>query len=278
MSLSFTFNGHTYNTDDYDSGSNPFGVGGGGARLLWNQMWSDIMTDIASALQMTATDSISIGTGSKVFTPTTLRGVPVGSPITVIHDTNNKMYGFVTAVGSGQVTVSVYRTIGSGGPYTSWTLQPSGPPGATITAAAGVPSDANGIDGDVYINASTADLYQKAGGTWGAALVNLRGPADFNAKTYTTGDVTAVDRSDILCKGSTTQNVTLPATPTTGMKVRVWHKNSAADVNVLRNGSTIDGAASDWAIEFAGSAGRGFIFEYDGATWQVYFIGGIATS
>lgn len=38
------------------------------------------------------------------------------------------------------------------------------------------PEDGNGVDGDLYFNSATSDVYVKAAGAWGAASVNLKGP------------------------------------------------------------------------------------------------------
>lgn len=60
---------------------------------------------------------------------------------------------------------------------------PEGPQGDTGTAGSlirvgsGVPSDALGVNGDVYINADEGDLYLKAGGTYGLPQANLTGAA-----------------------------------------------------------------------------------------------------
>lgn len=48
--------------------------------------------------------------------------------------------------------------------------------GATWLTGAGVPSDANGLDGDLYLDTSSGDYYVKASGTWGSAAGNLTGP------------------------------------------------------------------------------------------------------
>lgn len=132
MSLQYVFNGHAYNTDDYNASTNPYGLGAGGARLIWNTLWTDIMTDVSVGMQMSAADSITIGTGSKTFTPAVLRGLPVGAPAWIIKDASNWMWGQVTAVTSTQITFNVTATNGSG-TYTAWTIQPSGPQGPTAT-------------------------------------------------------------------------------------------------------------------------------------------------
>jgi hypothetical protein len=63
--------------------------------------------------------------------------------------------------------------------------------------------------------------------------------------------------------------LTLPASPSTGDKVFVadggnWATNN---LTVARNGSTIEGSAADFVMDYGG-VNVGFI--YDGSTWQVY--------
>lgn len=48
-------------------------------------------------------------------------------------------------------------------------------PGNQVLVDTGAPSDANGNDGDIYINDANNDLYKKASGTWGSPLLNLTG-------------------------------------------------------------------------------------------------------
>lgn len=40
----------------------------------------------------------------------------------------------------------------------------------------GVPSDAQGANGDTYLDGATGDLYEKASGSWGSPFANLKGP------------------------------------------------------------------------------------------------------
>jgi hypothetical protein len=129
MSLQYTFNGRTYNTDDYNTLSNPTGLGAGGARLLWSQLWTDIMTDVGVGFQMSAADSLAIGTGAKVFTPATMRGVPIGSWVQVVNAASVWMWGQVTDKTATQITVDVSRTEGVG-TYGAWTIQITGPGGS----------------------------------------------------------------------------------------------------------------------------------------------------
>ncbi|MHA7872712.1 MAG: hypothetical protein ACX939_10210, partial [Hyphococcus sp.] len=63
-----------------------------------------------------------------------------------------------------------------------WTLTgsfkgPQGPAdGREIVSGNGVPNDANGEDGDTYLNRDTSDLYAKVGGTWLETGDTVRGP------------------------------------------------------------------------------------------------------
>jgi len=43
---------------------------------------------------------------------------------------------------------------------------PSGAPGNRWLTGHGIPSNANGNDGDLYLNLDTGDIYDKASGTW----------------------------------------------------------------------------------------------------------------
>jgi hypothetical protein len=40
----------------------------------------------------------------------------------------------------------------------------------------GAPDDGTGVDGDLYLDTDTGDVYQKAGGTWGDPIDNITGP------------------------------------------------------------------------------------------------------
>ena len=48
--------------------------------------------------------------------------------------------------------------------------------GATWLTGAGVPDDANGANGDLYLDTSDGNYYVKTTGTWGSAVGNLNGP------------------------------------------------------------------------------------------------------
>lgn len=127
------YNGLTWNWDDYDSVSNPRGLGKGGYReeTGLKLLFDSFLVDAASGLQMNATDSVAIGTGAKTFTPTTMRGVTAGMWMYAIYDASNYLFGQVTTVTATQITITVPtgQAYGSG-TRAAWTLQVSGPAGA----------------------------------------------------------------------------------------------------------------------------------------------------
>lgn len=64
----------------------------------------------------------------------------------------------------------------------AWTVQgnlkgAAGAAGSRWYVGTGAPSDALGVNTDMYLNSTTGDYYQKAAGTWGSAVGNLTGPA-----------------------------------------------------------------------------------------------------
>jgi len=74
------------------------------------------------------------------------------------------------------------------------TQGPAGPPGSGGGGSgsiwyegAGVPSSGLGADGDFYLNTANGDVYQKAAGSWGAAVGNIAGPQGPQGPTGPTG-------------------------------------------------------------------------------------------
>ncbi|HTC64940.1 MAG TPA: hypothetical protein VK709_19015, partial [Candidatus Saccharimonadales bacterium] len=51
-----------------------------------------------------------------------------------------------------------------------------GPRGFGWLSGAGVPSPSIGVDGDLYLNTLTGDVYTKTSGSWGSPIENLTGP------------------------------------------------------------------------------------------------------
>lgn len=229
MTLSVTINGHAYNTDDYNAGSNAYGLGAGGWRLLVTTFVYDILADAGIALQMTASDSLTIGTGAKVFTPTTLRGVPVGAPVFALHDANNWMWGTVTALSATQVTITVTATAGAG-TFASWTLQPSGPQGPVATFA----TNAQAKTGTSTTTALTPDDVSSV--IW----------ARFGKRTDINTNTALVSFTRYRATAANTHS--LP-TMAANEYVIVERDTTAGSVFVTRNSQTIDGVAADFEMD-----------------------------
>ena len=162
----------------------------------------------------------------------------------------------------------------------------------TATLAA-VPSAGNLTNGELAINYNDADMALYAKNSSGSVKRVMNNPAGLKYPTAdgTSGQVIRTDGSGVLSFASIitgnasvlTSNttvtagsvilassdggaftVTLPASPASGDKVEVIRRGSN-NVTIGRNGSTIEGSASDWVIE---QDRLEVVFEYDGTTWR----------
>ena len=102
----------------------------------------------AGQLVVTSTTSVSIGTGSKVFTVASGLGVSAGQFIIMASDaapTTNYMWGQISSYTSTTLTINVTATLGSGS-YADWSGYLTGEQGAT--GATGSVSDISGVDSE----------------------------------------------------------------------------------------------------------------------------------
>ena len=141
MAKTVVANGKGYNDDPYNAVSNPYGLAAGGHRQNSNfiQMLLDVLADASASLQDGSASSLTIGTGSKVFTLTNNRPIPAGVYCFAIDNANssNLMFGQVTAHTTDQLTIDVSLTEGSG-TVSDWIIQPTGPRGASAASFASV--------------------------------------------------------------------------------------------------------------------------------------------
>ena len=79
----------------------------------------------------TATDTRTIGTGSKVFTVGTGLSWTIGDDCIITYDADNTMRGNVVIYSGGQLEVNVTQTTGSGS-YSAWKLNKAGAVGQTL--------------------------------------------------------------------------------------------------------------------------------------------------
>ena len=71
----------------------------------------------------------------------------------------------------------------------------TGAPGALWYTGAGIPSDALGINGDLYVDTATNNYYQKASNTWGSPIGNLGATVDWSNITSIPVGMTTVSVS-----------------------------------------------------------------------------------
>jgi hypothetical protein len=83
-----------------------------------------------------------------------------------------------------------------------------GPIGFSWLSGAGVPSDALGVNSDLYLNQSNGDVYTKVAGTWGSSITNLSAGIDdasvSTALAWSSNKVT----NELALKSNTTHNHT----------------------------------------------------------------------
>lgn len=240
MAFSLTLNGHTYNDDDYNASTNPYGLGAGGFRILLGgtgQFLTDLLVDLGEVLQMSSVSSVAIGTGAKTFTVATLRGVVVGMDCWAIYDASNRMFGTITAIdanaGTVEITVASGNTTGSG-TYATWTLQPTGPQGAAPSIA-------------------TVEEFMAFSGKITATL--------------TSGTTAMTDKRRTRITGGTG---TLPAFSSGSFVIAELRPANGVTVTVGRNSQTIDGTAAD--DTYTGDGGPGILVLYK------YVSAGVITS
>lgn len=121
-----TVNGKDYNGNDFNASTNPYGFGAGGHKEVvspatdpnYIELAADIIEDGTNSLQTTSTTSVSIATGSKVWTLDEAPPILAGQNLRMINqdDTTEFMTGIVTTfVSSTKVlTLNVTTAEGSG--------------------------------------------------------------------------------------------------------------------------------------------------------------------
>lgn len=65
----------------------------------------------------------------------------------------------------------------------------TGASGGVYITGAGAPGSGTGNNGDLYVNTTNGDLYQKAAGSWGSVLLNIKGPTGAAGTNGATGSI-----------------------------------------------------------------------------------------
>jgi len=125
----------------------------------------------------------------------------------------------------------------------------------TLTASGLIYPTSDGSDGQAIITDGSGTL------SFGAAGIGY--------STQTSNYTMASNEGVIANTSGGTFTVTLPASPATGNQVIIADGNDWETTNLIvgRNGSTIEGVASDLTMDVGGIA---VTMVYDGTTWQLY--------
>ena len=131
------------------------------------------------------TGTVIVGTGTSI--PATIAGAKVGD---LYFNTNTcDIYKCTTT----NIWSWISNTKGPQGPTGSTGPQGSvglpGTDGATWITGDIVPADTTGNDGDMYLNTTTCDLYQKIDGSWGEPICNIKGAQGETGPEGPQGDV-----------------------------------------------------------------------------------------
>jgi hypothetical protein len=161
-----------YNSSEYNAGTNPHGMAGGGHITQFPAALDDLVTlanafpefadlmsgyaDSAAAeaanLSGTSTTSLTIGAGSRSLTTQSGKSFDVGTFVAIINSVSNYMIGQVTAYTGTGLTVNVTH-VGGSGTLASWSIYVTGKPGET--GATG-PTGSTGATGPTGLAAGLA--------------------------------------------------------------------------------------------------------------------------
>lgn len=238
----------------------------------------------AGQLVITSTTSVSIGTGSKVFTVASGLGISAGQFILMASDaapTANYMWGQIASYSSTTLTVTVLATLGSGS-YADWSGYLTGERGAT--GATGSVSDISGVstatpesdDTFIFTDISDSNNTKKAtisqiGSTrnlqtqtissdTAIEFINGTSGADFSS-TYKEvvfdlyDIVMAVDANSVILTISTDAGVSYKSANYTNSGITV---QSNATTVTSNNGSSLGSLSLDDVAAIGNAAGRTF--------------------
>lgn len=206
------------------------------------------------------------------------------TPISLYYSTTGGASPSAGNLANGELAVNItdgklfYKDNGGAVQVIGWKTVPvsAGGTGSTSLTANNVLLG-NGTSALQVVAPGTAgNVLTSNGTTWTSAVL----PAGGLTYVYKTSNYTTQDKEGVLTNtsgGSFT--VTLPATPSVGAQVVVADAGNSWGTNNLtvgRNGSTIQGSASDLICDITGASVQ---FVYDGTTWDVYAqVGGNAGS
>lgn len=218
-----------------------------------------ILNQVNDSLSGTSTTNVTIGSGSKSFVTQTDLAIGIGSYVQIVSaaaPTSKVMNGQVTAYSSGNMTVNVTYTSGSGN-ASDWIIRVSGPQGAT--GATG-PAGAGAGDMLKSENLSGLSSYPSARTNLGLAdsatstVVSIR-KIEQNSKSadYTLGLSDGGMHILHPSADTTARTITIPENGTTafpiGTAITLVNQNGAGDLNIAIGGTDV--------LRIAGSGSTG---------------------
>jgi len=235
------YNGTTYNTANLG--------GEGGAGEIYNvvvtagtgkslpyyvAILDDGLADIANGRVTTSTSSVAVGTGSKTFVMATDVAYEAGAYVLITRTSDavtTNMYAQVTSRSGASLVVNVISINGSG-TFTDWTLQPTGPIGATgPTGSISTLADgASSTPSLAFTNYTTTGIYYDAGlvyslnGTGRIRYSSSR--AEFNVGGFDydlTWNSGATDNAFVCDAGLNTITMAVPLTVSSIAAVTEYH-------------------------------------------------------
>lgn len=141
----------------------------------------------------TTTGGFKVGNGVDDWTALSYNTGPVGAAGADGADGSLWYSGEGVPAGETGANGDYYLNVTNGDVYTkadgSWGIEgnikgatgatgatgENGADGATWLSGAGDPNDINGANGDFYLNTTSYNVFKKAAGTWGSALLNIKG-------------------------------------------------------------------------------------------------------
>lgn len=161
----------------------------------------------AAGVTATSTTSHSLTVGTKIFTVPAGKQFPVNLP-TVAGASGGALYGKVVSYSGTDLELLITKAEGTGGPYTSWAIGPSGATGATGGTAGGTLTGALEFKkGTDVVSASNINPWNTGGNFMdltGGATINTIDAAPQAGSTrtlYVTGTPTIVNSANVVVKG-----------------------------------------------------------------------------